>query len=185
MILNGCIFVFLLIFTLHKFCFRNLVWVEELSMASIYSLREIGFFSLECTQVQFRPKMCMLMLFYCILSPATRSKQCGVMKLLHYIPLYHIWWFLSFLAAGQWLFSFFLQVSSFFSCFNFSRDDDVFLVMPKGSLDSKYSFFHLIGSETSLWACLSICQLAGWSVCHDFLKGQEVSLPWSNQSTWS
>ena len=55
-----------------------------------------------------------------------------------------------FSSSRDCLVFFFLQVSAFFSCFNFSRDDDVFLVMPKGSLDSKYSFFHLIGSETSI-----------------------------------
>ena len=69
----------------------------------------IEFFPRERTQVQFRPKICIspsspsmfapklewmdctIFHSYCTLSPDTRRKQGGVMKLLPFIPFYHIW----------------------------------------------------------------------------------------------
>ena len=49
-------------------------------------------------------------------------------------------------------------------------------------------FFFIIWSETSLWAGLSVPmsavdRLVSRSVCHNFLKGREVSLPGSYRST--
>ena len=36
-----------------------------------------------------------------------------------------------------------------------------------------------IGNIFVLWTCLSVCRLISWSVCQNFLKRREVSLPYS------
>ena len=56
---------------------------------------------------------------------------------------------------------------------------------------NKYICIWQLSRLTSLWTGLSVCRLVGWSVdrsvglsvCHNFLEGQEVSLPCSYQST--
>ena len=43
--------------------------------------------------------------------------------------------------------------------------------------------FGIIGSVTSPWPVRSVGRLVGWSVCHNFLKGREDTLPSSYRGT--
>ena len=71
-----------------------------------------------------------------------------------------------------------------------SELQSVFLPLCKSNLPaeqiriaSSFSLFSLIVSSKRPGLSQSFSQLFSWSVCHNFVKGKEVTLPYSNSST--